>query len=231
MKWKHRHISRLGKCLIDLQHFVHKFAISFFICTSANVCQHQTLKKTIACVNQYIIIYLLFCAVNRVTYMYQPIQWTLNIYLEYNVLIAHFVTTVAYISTTLCIYLYKPCWFAQLLNKSIRHLPSRLMCLCFHFIQAAILDYYLVIYKGHPWLICIAADVVVAIVFVMCFYFSYKYLKHAQTWGVENVTVSDSGNLPMSPVAWFLYATLVSIKTGICFKDFVQKRPSILYES
>lgn len=105
--------------------------------------------------------------------------------------------------------------------KSIRHLPSRLLCLCFHFIQAAILDYYLVIYKGHPWLICISADVVVAIVFVMCFYFSYKYLKHAQTWGVDNVTVSDSGNLPMSPVAWFLYATLVSIKTGICFKDFV----------
>jgi len=83
------------------------------------------------------------------------------------------------------------------------------------------LDYYLVTYKSKDWLICIAADAVVAIVFVMCFYFSYKHLKHAKTWGMDKVTETDSGTLPMSPITWFVYATLLSIKVGICFKDFV----------
>lgn len=86
-----------------------------------------------------------------------------------------------------------------------------------HFLQAAILDYYLITYKGNPWLACIAADIVVTSVFIVCFVLSYRHLKTSRkNCADEDETPSYS----LVPLTWFIYATLLAIKVGICFKDF-----------
>ncbi|VDI02535.1 Hypothetical predicted protein [Mytilus galloprovincialis] len=104
--------------------------------------------------------------------------------------------------------------------KAVKHFPSRFLCLCFHFLQAGILDYYLVTYKGKAWLACIAADVVVAIVLCLCFFLSYRHLNRAKSKGGKE-TDQESASLLFVPISWFAYSTLLAIKVGIAFKDFV----------
>lgn len=103
--------------------------------------------------------------------------------------------------------------------KSIQHLPSRIFCIAVHFLQAAVLDYYLVTYKGRPWLACIAADLVVTWVFIACFVLSFKHLKKTRKNGTEDGEF-EVASYSLVPLTWFIYATLLAIKVGICFKDF-----------
>ncbi|XP_063411982.1 uncharacterized protein LOC134694838 [Mytilus trossulus] len=102
--------------------------------------------------------------------------------------------------------------------KAVKHFPSRFLCLCFHFLQAGILDYYLVIYKGKAWLAFIGADIVVAIVLCLCFFLSYRHLNRAQPKG-DNES-PESASLLFVPISWFAYSALLAIKVGIAFKDF-----------
>ncbi|XP_076088389.1 uncharacterized protein LOC143058816 [Mytilus galloprovincialis] len=103
--------------------------------------------------------------------------------------------------------------------KAVKHFPSRFLCLCFHFLQAGILDYYLVTYKGKAWLAFIGADIVVAIVLCLCFFLSYRHLNRAKPNGDKEAD-PESASLLFVPISWFAYSTLLAIKVGIAFKDF-----------
>ena len=103
--------------------------------------------------------------------------------------------------------------------ESMYQIPTRVICIMFVVLQGAILDYYLIKHKNIYWYSWVIADLALVFVFTMAFIISYRHLILAKESAIKNLHV-QTGGLPLSYFAWFVYSTLLAIRVAIIFKDF-----------
>jgi hypothetical protein len=96
--------------------------------------------------------------------------------------------------------------------RVIRHLPTRTLCLLLVLLQGGIIDYYLVINKSMYWMAWVAADVAVAVVFIVAFIWSYRQLRHARHFKTNDDT--EIASLPLGYITWLVYATVLSVRSS-----------------
>ncbi|XP_060064306.1 uncharacterized protein LOC132544691 [Ylistrum balloti] len=106
--------------------------------------------------------------------------------------------------------------------RSVKHLPTRLICVLILLLQAAGLDYYLVTYKNLSWAGWAAADIVVLILLIISFYFGYRFHQRQKS-SEEEDTEDLEIHTRVGVVTWFVYASVLCFKVAYAFKDFSHK--------
>ncbi|XP_033732603.1 uncharacterized protein LOC117322015 [Pecten maximus] len=105
--------------------------------------------------------------------------------------------------------------------RTVKHLPTRLVCVLVLLLQAAALDYYLVTYKNLNWAGWAAADIVVLILLAISFYFGYRF--HSREKSGKNDNEDLEIHTRVGVVTWFVYASVLCFKVAYAFKDFSHK--------
>ncbi|OWF39942.1 uncharacterized protein LOC110464397 [Mizuhopecten yessoensis] len=106
--------------------------------------------------------------------------------------------------------------------RSVKHLPTRLICVLIILLQAAGLDYYLVTYKNLNWAGWAAADIVILLLLLITFYFGYRFHRQQKASGGEDEEDIEL-HTRAGVVTWFVYAAVLCFKVSYAFKDFSHK--------
>lgn len=107
--------------------------------------------------------------------------------------------------------------------RSVKHLPTRLVCVLLFMLQAAALDYYLVTYKDLSWAGWAAADITIIIILFVTFYYGYRFHRSEKYSSSQDTSEEIAIHTRLGVMAWFLYASFLCFKVSYAFKDFSHK--------
>lgn len=99
------------------------------------------------------------------------------------------------------------------------HVFASMLCVLLLGCQGSLLNYYLASYLNSYWLAWIAADIAVLFVFIVAFIISYRHFALCKTSSSQQMPIRP-GNLPLSFIAWIIYAVALSSRVGIIFSHF-----------
>ena len=102
--------------------------------------------------------------------------------------------------------------------RATYHILLRIIYLATLITQSAMIDYYLVAYKGLLWTLWAIPDTFVLAAFLYAAVCSYNHLKPRMEPEDLSPWRKQLGDLPMSYITWFLYSTVLVTKICIIYE-------------
>ena len=102
--------------------------------------------------------------------------------------------------------------------RAVRHWPTRILCLTFLVLQSASMNWYLMDNLTTTWAAMFSLDLVVLVLFICAMVMATRNVHEEKR--LAHVAFDEVRYLPLTCIAWFVYAIALDIKMAVIFGKF-----------